>query len=89
MFGMQISILLTYAGAILLLFLVGKIFLWPLKLLLKLVVSSLIGGALLLVLNLIGGAIGFVLIPVNLITALIVGICGFPGLILLLLFFLL
>ncbi len=89
MFGMQISILLTYAGAILLLFLIGKIFLWPLKLLLKLVVSSLIGGALLLVLNLIGGVIGLVLLPVNLITALIVGICGFPGLILLLLFFLL
>lgn len=89
MFGMQISILLTYAGAILLLFLIGKIFLWPLKLLLKLVVSSLIGGALLLVLNIIGGAIGLLLIPVNLITALIVGICGFPGLILLLLFFLL
>ena len=35
MFGLQASVLLTYAGAVLLLFLLGKIFLWPLKLILK------------------------------------------------------
>lgn len=88
MFGLQASVLLTYAGAVLLLFLLGKIFLWPLKLILKLVVSSVIGGVILLAVNLVAGAIGLVLIPLNLITALVVGVLGIPGVILLLVLFL-
>lgn len=88
MFGLQASVLLTYAGAILLLFLLGKIFLWPLKLILKLVVSSIIGGLVLLAVNLVAGLIGLVLIPLNLITALVVGILGVPGVVLLLVLFL-
>lgn len=88
MFGLQASVLLTYAGAVLLLFLLGKIFLWPLKLILKLVVSSIAGGAVLLVMNLLAGLAGLVLIPLNLITALVVGVLGIPGVILLLVLFL-
>lgn len=88
MFGLQASVLLTYAGAVLLLFLLGKIFLWPLKLILKLVVSSIVGGVVLLAVNLLAGLAGLVLIPLNLITALVVGILGIPGVILLLVLFL-
>jgi inhibitor of the pro-sigma K processing machinery len=88
MFGLQASVLLTYAGAILLIFLLGKIFLWPIKLILKLVVSSIIGGVLILVINLVAGLLGLLLIPLNLLTALIVGVLGIPGVILLLILFL-
>ena len=88
MFGLQASVLLTYAGAVLLLFLLGKIFLWPLKLILKLVVSSIVGGAVLLAVNLLAGLAGLVLIPLSLITALVVGVLGIPGVILLLVLFL-
>ena len=88
MIGLQASVLLTYAGAVLLLFLLGKIFLWPLKLILKLVVSSIVGGAVLLAVNLLAGLAGLVLIPLNLITALVVGVLGIPGVILLLVLFL-
>ena len=88
MFGLQASVLQTYAGAVLLLFLLGKIFLWPLKLILKLVVSSIVGGAVLLAVNLLAGLAGLVLIPLNLITALVVGVLGIPGVILLLVLFL-
>jgi len=88
MFGLQASVLLTYAGAILLLFLLGKIFLWPLKLVLKLAVSSIIGGVILLAVNLAAGFLGLVLIPLNLITALVVGVLGIPGVVLLLVLFL-
>lgn len=88
MFGLQASVLLTYAGAVLLLFLLGKIFLWPLKLILKLVVSSIVGGVVLLAVNLLAGLAGLVLIPLNLITALVVGVLGIPGVILLLVLFL-
>ena len=89
MLGLELSVLLTYAGAIVLIFLLGKILLWPLKLVLKLVVSSLVGGILLLGLNLAAGLFGLLLIPVNLLTALVTGILGIPGVVLLLLVFLL
>ena len=88
MFGLQASVLLTYAGAVLLIFLLGKIFLWPLKLVLKLLVSSILGGILILAVNLAAGLFGLLLIPLNLLTALIVGILGIPGVILLLVLFL-
>ena len=87
--GLQISVFLTYVGAIILIFLIGKIFVWPLKLILKLIVSSIIGGAFLLLINLLAGIWGLVLIPLNIMTAVIVGILGLPGVILLAVFFLL
>ena len=44
--GLQIGVLLTYAGVIILIFIVGKLFVWPIKLVLKLLASSLIAGVL-------------------------------------------
>ena len=44
------------------------------------VINIVVGGLLLLLVNYIGGNFGFV-IPLNWITALIVGILGIPGLI--------
>ena len=83
--GMQIGVLLTYAGAIILIFLIGKIFLWPIKLVLKLVLNSVIGGAAILMINVL--AVGFgIFIPLNILNALIVGVLGRPGAVLLLIF---
>ena len=81
--GVQMGVFLTYVGAIVLIFLVGKIFLWPLKLVLKLAASSIIGGLAILIINALGAGFGL-LIPLNLISAVIVGILGVPGVILLL-----
>lgn len=83
--GMQIGVLLTYAGAIILIFLIGKIFLWPIKLVLKLVLNSVTGGAAILMINVL--AVGFgIFIPLNILNALIVGVLGLPGAVLLLIF---
>ena len=83
--GMQIGVLLTYAGAIILIFLIGKIFLWPIKLVLKLALNSVIGGAAILMINVM--AVGFgIFIPLNILNALIVGVLGLPGAVLLLIF---
>lgn len=87
--GVQIGVFLTYAGAIILIFLVGKVFFWPIKLILKLLLSSAVGGALILLLNVLAGAVGTAeaagaLIPLNPLNALIVGVLGLPGAILLL-----
>ena len=88
MLGLELSVFLTYAGALLLILLLGKIFLWPLKLVGKLLISSLVGGVLILVVNLIAGMFGLLLIPLNIITAVVVGVMGIPGVILLLILFL-
>ncbi len=81
--GVQMGVFLTYVGAIVLIFLVGKIFLWPLKIVLKLAASSLVGGLAILLINWLGAGFG-VLIPLNLISAVIVGVLGIPGVVLLL-----
>ena len=88
MLGLELSVFLAYAGALLLILLLGKIFLWPLKLIGKLLISSLVGGVLILVVNLIAGMFGLLLIPLNIITAVVVGVLGIPGVILLLILFL-
>ena len=81
--GVQMGVFLTYVGAIVLIFLVGKIFLWPLKLVLKLAASSVIGGLAILIINALGAGFGL-MIPLNLISAAIVGVLGIPRVMLLL-----
>lgn len=83
--GIQIGVLLTYAGAIILIFLVGKIFLWPLKLILKLAANSLIAGAAIVLINTVFAGMG-IGIPLNVMNALIAGVLGVPGLVMLLIF---
>ncbi len=82
--GLDLGIFLTYAGAVILVFIFGKLFLWPLKIIAKLVLNSLIGGAAILIINAIGSGLG-IIIPLNLLNAFIVGILGLPGAILLIL----
>ena len=77
---MEIS--LIYIACIIGIIIIGKIFIVPLKVILKLVFNSIIGVVLLYVINIIGATCGLH-IGINLITALIVGILGIPGVILL------
>ena len=88
MLGLELSVFFFFLGALLLILLLGKIFLWPLKLIGKLLISSLVGGVLILVVNLIAGMFGLLLIPLNIITAVVVGVLGIPGVIFLLILFL-
>lgn len=70
---------LVFAGAILAVLVIVKLLAWPLKKILGLVINIVIGIALLYIFNMFGaGILGFVL-PINWITALIVGILGIPG----------
>ena len=77
---------LTYVAAIIVVWVVFKIFSWPIKTFVKLLVNALIGAALLFLVNYLGHMIpalnGFSL-PITWWTALIVGILGVPGIILL------
>lgn len=82
--GMEMSVFLTFGGALILIFLLGKALLFPIKVLLRIFVNSILGAVLLLVLNAIGVNLGMV-IPVNPVTALVAGILGIPGVIMLIL----
>jgi inhibitor of the pro-sigma K processing machinery len=75
--------LFVVAAFILLLVLItARILVKPLRLLVKIIFNSFIGLLMLLVFNFIGGLIGFT-IPVNIVTVLLAGFLGIPGLILL------
>lgn len=81
--GTEVSILLAYAFGIIILYVVGYILLVPVKIIWKLVFNSIIGGIALMAFNLIGGPFN-VHIPVNLLSAVIVGFLGLPGFVLIL-----
>ncbi|MDR3566366.1 MAG: pro-sigmaK processing inhibitor BofA family protein [Negativicutes bacterium] len=81
----DVNVIIAFAFGILLIFLIGRLFLLPIQLILRLIYNAVIGGMMLWVVNFIGGYFGFA-IAINPITALIAGILGIPGVILLILF---
>jgi inhibitor of the pro-sigma K processing machinery len=78
-----------YAGyfliAVLFFIILAKFFLWPLKIVVKLILNGALGIIILLVVNLIGASFNF-FIGINIVTALIAGFFGVPGVIFLILF---
>ena len=75
--------ILAFAFGLFLLYLIGMLLVIPIKLIFRLIANGIMGGILLLIVNLIGGFIGLSLI-INPITAIIAGILGIPGVVLLL-----
>lgn len=71
--------------AILGLIVISKIFMWPLKILIKLIANAILGVVILLLVNFIGSYFNFY-IGINAITALIAGFLGVPGVIFLIIF---
>lgn len=67
------------------LYLIVKLFAWPLKILLKLLINCVLGVILLVLVNLVGRNFGIV-IGINAVTALIAGFLGVPGVIFLIIF---
>lgn len=74
--------LLTLAICLIAIFIIGKIFLFPIKKIIKLLINSALGGLLIYIINLIGAHWGFA-IGLNIFTSIFVGILGIPGAILL------
>ncbi len=73
--------LLFYVIGIVGIIIVGKILLFPMKLILKFVSNAVIGGILLFIANIFGSYVGLY-IAITPIRALVVGILGIPGIIL-------
>ena len=83
---MDWTAILTYAAVIIVVWVLFKIFSWPIRIFVKLLINALIGAGMLILINYLGATIpalnGFML-PVTWWTALIVGVLGIPGIILL------
>ena len=79
---MDFSNALVILGCIIVLWIIGKIFSVPLKALFKLIVNSILGGLLIFIINLIGAIWNFH-IGLNIVTAILVGLLGIPGAVLL------
>lgn len=76
---MDINII-TYLACICFIFIFGRIFIVPIRKIVKLMINSVLGGITIYIINIIGVNFGFH-IGLNVITSLIAGILGLPGVI--------
>lgn len=80
--GIDFGVAAAYILGIILIFIIGRVFLVPLKIFLKLIYNALVGGLTLVAVNFIGGYFGYH-IALNVVSSLVVGLLGIPGLALL------
>ena len=80
--GMEIGIFLAYAAGMLAVYLAGRFLLLPLKYTARIIINSLAGGAVILLINCVESYTG-IMIPLNALNALIAGVLGVPGIIVL------
>lgn len=85
-FEMEAGIFLVYTACLMIIYFFGKWLLIPLKMILKILANSVLGGLILIALNLICNNFE-IFLPVNTITAVITGLLGIPGVIGILMFF--
>lgn len=74
----EIGILIAYAFGMIALYVVGYLFLVPLKWVLRFIANSLMGGAFVLLFNWLGGYLGLH-IALNWLSAVTIGFLGVPG----------
>ena len=70
--------IITYLACICFIVIFGRIFIVPIKKILKLVVNSILGGIVIYIINFIGANFGFH-IGLNLVNSIIIGLLGLPG----------
>ncbi len=81
---MDITVIISFVTCIIFLLIFGKVLLFPMKKIIGIVLHSLLGGLLIWIINIVGTSFGFH-IGLNIISAVIVGLLGIPGAILLIL----
>ena len=81
---MDITFIVSFITCIIFLLIFGKILLFPMKKIIYLVLHSLLGAVIIWIINIVGTSFGFH-IGLNVISAILVGLLGIPGAILLIL----
>lgn len=79
------TVYIAFFLVIAILILLAKFFSKPMKILFKLIINSVVGAIILIIINYFGARFGIV-IGINLITILVAGILGVPGVIFLILY---
>lgn len=74
--------IIVYFACIILIFIIGKLFIMPIKKILKLIFNSILGGIIIYLINIVGSTFNFH-IGLNIYTALATGFLGIPGVVLL------
>lgn len=83
---LEMGILLAFTLGMIGMYLLAWIFFVPMKIVIKLLFNSILGGVAVILINVIGAAFG-IHIALNFLTAVLVGVLGVPGLLLCLLLF--
>ena len=78
MVNLDFNNIIAYIACIFFLFIFGKVFIVPIKTIIKLVINSVLGGVVIFLINFIGAYFNFH-IGLNIITSIFVGILGIPG----------
>ena len=78
MIYLEFNNIIAFIACLFFLFIIGKIFIVPLKTIFKFILNSIIGGLIIYLINFIGGYFGFH-IGLNIITSVFVGLLGIPG----------
>lgn len=81
---MDVTFIVSFITCIIFLLIFGKVLLLPMKKITALILHSILGGVLIWIINIVGTSFGFH-IGLNVISAVIVGILGIPGAVLLVL----
>lgn len=76
--GFPYTLIIAYLVGLAALYFIGWLLLVPLKFLSKMMLNALIGGVLLVILNMVGGLFNFT-VSLNAVTAVMAGFLGVPG----------
>lgn len=80
---MEVQVVAAYVFGLLLIYLIARVLVLPVRIVLRLVYNALVGALLLAFVNFIGSYIIGIYLPVNPVTALVAGFLGIPGVVLL------
>lgn len=80
---MDIQVVVAYIFGLVLIYLLARVLMLPVRILLRLVYNALVGALLLALVNFVGSYVIGVYLPINPVTALIAGFLGIPGVVLL------
>lgn len=70
--------IIAFIACLFFLFIMGKLFIVPIKIMLKILLNSILGGILIFIINLVGNFFNFH-IGLNIITSIFIGVLGIPG----------
>lgn len=74
---MDFTTILTFIACICFIFIIGKLFIVPIKIIFKLILNSILGGFIIFLINFFAQGFGFH-IGLNLFTSIFVGLLGIP-----------